>query len=388
MIHNLTKLARTWPFRIRHLAFKLWRCTSRHDLNMREQRLCRILSCRPEVSHIKTRSSLKRIRPIAGSFLLIAGCTNSLWIGLSTAYVPSQRHALPGRRESALAGGVAMMWPNVARAESQADQLDPIFYNGFSTNNTWPKYIGEFARIEDGLFGMGKKPYPTFNWQPFGTRGNTTGTSLAYPAWLEGTWEVQYKYEGRHFPNGEEVGRALSAAGVNPGSILRVPDVTKESKANWRFRKDSSGRCRADWEYTIPSILKSFVEAEILDVGQAETPDGTGLSIAYKQPSEPERKHATLAWLASKTWQDPKAKTFLSMEWQRQRGKVKAGASDVYGYKIYTSLRSRNKDDIIGLFRVASFLQPFDASFEAAKGQPAAIWDFSLFLKRVPTAVA
>lgn len=255
--------------------------------------------------------------------------------------------------------------------------------------NTWPKYIEEFGRIDDGIFGVGKKPMPNFSWQPFGARGNTAGTSLAYPVWLEGTWEVQYKVETKHFPNGDEVGRALSAAGVNPGSILRMPDVTKDSKASWRFRKDSNGTIRADWDYTIASIMKSFFQAENVAVGQAETPDGTGLSIAYKKPSEPERKQATLAWLASKTWQDSKAKSFLSMEWQRQRGKVKDGASDVYGYKIYTSLRERGgKDDLIGLLRVASFLQPSDASFEAAKGQPAAVWDFTLFLKRAPADVA
>lgn len=355
---------------------------------MWQQQYSCVLHCQPEVDRNKTRSSSKRIRRVTGSFLLIAACTDASWRGLSVAYVPSQRNAPPGRRESALAGSVAMMWPHVAYAESGADQLDPVFYNGFSTNNTWPKYIDEFSRIEDGLFGVGKKPMPTFKWQPFGRKGNTTGTSLAYPGWLEGTWEVQYKYEGKHFPNGDEVGRALSAAGVYPGSILRMPDVTKEAKAYWRFRKDSNGRCRADWEYTLPAILKGFFQAEILDVGQAETPDGTGLRIAYKQPSEPERKEATLAWLASNTWQDPKAKSFISMEWQRQRGKVKAGASDVFGYKVYTSLRTRSKDDVIGLFRVASFLQPSDANFEAAKGQPAAIWDFTVFLKRAPADVA
>lgn len=246
-----------------------------------------------------------------------------------------------------------------------------------------PAWASEFDPFPEGLFGEGKDP--VIRWQPYGKNTDSLGTSLAYPSWLEGTWQVKYLKQGAHFPAGLN-GVGLSAAGIEKGSILRLPDVGAEPQAQWRFSKKDEGDTSvyADWGFTLPSIVKAFLgQVRIGGVQRTDTLDGPGLEISYAAPSgllgqnAPTERTATLTWLAGDTWQDPKRKSFLSVEWQRQRGQV-LSFGDVFDYKVLTVLRQVREGQIVGIVRVASFLQPTDVQYLEAEGKPVAVFEYQV----------
>lgn len=316
--------------------------------------------------------------------MAVAACM--LWMGAPwlshihavTAYVPGYRYRceLPGRREIAF-GGVAgiISLPQLAWGEA----------------STLPSWIKEFEPYPEGYFGSGAKVSdPVLRWEPLGQKVEGAGSSLKYPAWLSGTWEVQYKSQERHLPAGAVVGGAFSAAGIDKGSILRLLDVRAEPTAYWRFSMNEDGEStRADWNYTLSSLIPAFWEgAEIVSIKEGMTPDGPGLAAVYKTAEGffgggPFKIHgANLAWLAGETWQDPTSNTVLSMEWQRQRGEV-LNPKDVYDYKILTRLRLVGEGQVKGLVRIATFLQPSDSSYEDADGRPAVVHESLVTLKLV-----
>jgi len=226
-------------------------------------------------------------------------------------------------------------------------------------------------------------------WLPLPAAGahDPFGDSLAYPAWLSGTWQVQYRKRDIRFPQGWGV---LNPAlpGVAMASVLRLPNIGAEPTAKWRFEPtQGGGAARADWASTLPSVLEAFWSDARVTAAPSRRPE-LGWVVTYASPvaGKPKgsltQRNVTLTWLGGEAWQDDADGSCLSVEWVRQRDELQA-PEGVGDYKVLTALRRDPEGQAAsGLVRVAAFLQPVDEAYVEAKGEAAAVYDYSVTLSR------
>lgn len=235
-------------------------------------------------------------------------------------------------------------------------------------------------------------------WLPLGGAVDAFGDQLTYPAWLAGTWDVQYKKDSVRFPKGWQL-LTVDMPGVSMGSILRLPNVGASPLMKWRFAATDTGS-RADWAYMIPEALRAFetganqssFAAPVQYPGRAK--DAAGWSYSYLQETIDKRtiqRNVTLSWLAANTWQDEDG-NYAVEEWIRQRDDcLRNGATD---YKVLTMLRRGvaagsagrgSSEGAEGFIRVEAFLQTLDPAYIEANGEAVAVFDYKILLRR-PTS--
>jgi len=239
----------------------------------------------------------------------------------------------------------------------------------------------EFGPWHTGFWDT--RPEPEIKWLPLLNEGDACGEKLQYPSWLEGTWEVAYKKQEVKFPKGWGFA-STSMPGFGMASILRLPNVGNEPRARWSFVADGGGGVRADWESMLPSILQSFWDKAYVSTAPLKIP-GVGWVLTYTSHlwDAPKgfltERNVTSTWLGSDSFEE--AQGFSSVEWIRQRDGLDA-PDGVYDYKVLTALQRGSNGTVSGLLRVAGFLQPLDDAYIEANGEPVAVYDYSLDLKR------
>lgn len=175
--------------------------------------------------------------------------------------------------------------------------------------------------------------------------------------------------------------------GMATGSILRLPNIGAEPKAEWRFDQTDDG-ARADWALQLRSVLEAFLEQAVVTATPVKKPD-EGWAVTYRSPTSSIRREnltertVTLTWMSSTMYKEDKAGSCISAEWIRQRDDMLA-PNGVYDYKVLTALQRGGGDGntASGFLRVAAFLQPSDDYYIEAKGEAAAVYDYSISLKR------
>lgn len=226
----------------------------------------------------------------------------------------------------------------------------------------WSAELGRFP----GLFESFEAP--TISWKPLvgQSKIDPCGASLVYPDWLRGSWEVRYKKQDVHFPQGWGV---------------LAPTVGAEPKSRWSFSAAGSGS-RLEWSQALPATLEAFwPDSTVREAAQRSD----GLALRYAAPTTLVKKGnltertVTSAWLAGEVWYDDAQ--CLSAEWIRQQDELLA-PNGVADYKVLMSLRKEG-DAVAGQMRVAAFLQPVDERYFEANGNAVAIYDYGLRLTRV-----
>lgn len=297
------------------------------------------------------------------------------------------RPRYPGRRAALAVSGAVAAGPALAPGAGAEEVLGQVPSAETPKGPPPPSWAGELkAWPGGGWFDEPGEP-PKLKWLPLVNEADPYGDAIVYPPWMVGTWDVAYKKKDVRFPQGWGV-LGPSLPGVSMASILRLPNIGAEPKAQWRFSPVAGGAL-TDWSATMPSVLKAFWD-KAQATGLTKIVDGWAFS--YKSPmlgaekgTLPERT-VNVQWLAGTSWRDDADGSCLSVEWIRQRDQLLA-PEGVCDYKVLTALRKDAEGGgVSGLVRVAAFLQPVDASYIEANSEAVAVYDYTVNLTPAASA--
>jgi len=257
--------------------------------------------------------------------------------------------------------------------------------------HAWLKDLPPWEQRRSVLPFMREASAGDITWRPLEASTEPHGDDLVFPAWLAGEWDVTYSSPDPQFPLGFSF-LDTTVPGVAMASILRLPNIGKETTVRWRLRpaSDSSTGAQFDWAVTLPSILRGFwTKATVPEVAERDSP---GWKLAYEaltSKGTQTTREVTCSWLAGRVVQQSvstASSTFeevISSEWLQQ---LEPGLGPSYGehkYRIMTRLRRTGDDAAEGRLRVAAYLKTLDKKYFEAADRAVAIYDYTLRLQRV-----
>lgn len=223
------------------------------------------------------------------------------------------------------------------------------------------------------------------------------GQQLAYPGWLEGTWNVSARFIGASEPEGKRY-VTDQTPGVRQGTLLPLPNVGQEPSFQQRYLRAPEGAVE-DRAFNAKQLMEAFLPAAVVQrVDYNPEKDPTRLSVGYSTPGkaggrlrsgnrteEPPRvKRALEVFVNNRAGEMETDDVFVCMELFRQSNLEVGRSGD---YKKILRLKRASGDEVLGQLRVGVFLTPVDPAYFDLGGKAVAVYDYSWRMSRLPPPV-
>lgn len=227
---------------------------------------------------------------------------------------------------------------------------------------------------------------------------------LAYPAWMEGEWQVNCKFIGADFPSSATKAspyvpkeRIVSDTGL-PGfrrlSIAMVPDVGKDHAFRMKFAAKDGGRVEEDKVFNLKNALESELgkaAVTVIEYNPDKNPNRASLNLL--PGASPNAQRIELFWNARSVLPSPDASnssdSFRFVEDIRQVSLTPqlAETSTVGDYRHLWEFYSAGPDLKAYLSTVA-YATPQDPLFQMSGLQPLVVYFHVLSMQRAAPAPA
>ena len=228
---------------------------------------------------------------------------------------------------------------------------------------------------------------------------------LAYPAWMEGEWQVGCNFIGADFPASATKAspyvpkdRIVSDTGL-PGfrrlSIAMVPDVGKDHAFRMRFVSKDGGRVEEDKPYNLKQALESELgKAAVTTIEYNPDKNPNRASLNLLPGASPNAQRIELFWNARSVLPSPpgpdgsSSSSFRFVEDIRQVSLTPqlAETSTVGDYRHLWEFYSAGPDSIKAYLSTVAYATPQDPLFQTSGLQPLVVYFHVLTMQRAAAA--
>jgi len=229
---------------------------------------------------------------------------------------------------------------------------------------------------------------------------------LAYPAWMEGEWQVGCKFIGADFPSSATKAspyvpkdRIVTDTGL-PGfrrlSIAMVPDVGKDHAFRMRFVSKDGGRVEEDKPYNLKQALESELgKAAVTTIEYNPDKNPNRASLNLLPGASPNAQRIELFWNARSVLPSPpepdgssSSSSFRFVEDIRQVSLTPqlAETSTVGDYRHLWEFYSAGPGSIKAYLSTVAYATPQDPLFQTSGLQPLVVYFHVLTMQRAAAA--
>ena len=226
---------------------------------------------------------------------------------------------------------------------------------------------------------------------------NIPPTELIYPNWILGDWESNYKFDGAGFTDKLDfkiLSKDVNIAGFRKYSVAFMPDIGQDFNTKMRFI-NRNNKVVEDLQYNLISIIETQqknVNCKVHDFVYDPTNNPNRLGFKY----DDNKGNGQIEIFINDRKNTLKDNYYKSITTLRQssvrrredllssNGGLKYAASQVLCYyAIETTLNyNKNDDQIDGIFRIFSYLQPQDSLYFILPDRPVSFFQYKINMIR------
>lgn len=226
---------------------------------------------------------------------------------------------------------------------------------------------------------------------------NLIPIEMTYPDYFLGDWNVKYQFDGAGFGDKiafDQLSKDPNVAGFRKYSIAYMSDIGKDVNTSSRYIKRNDGAIVEDLDYNIKSIVEiqqKSVNCRIMDFNYDPGKNPNRLGFKYTD----DKGNGNIELFINDRKKNIVENNFYSISNLRQssvrrredlissNGGLKYAASQILcDYAIELSLTHTDDDQMNGIFRIFSYLQPQDSMYFIVPDQPVAFFQYQVFFTR------